>query len=55
MIHIEHFFGNHSSNLLATAAQHLGQPKRAKDYFNQSLPEDPDRSQDEPVTPTPEG
>ena len=35
-------------NILATAAHHLGQPDRAKDYFNQSLLEDPDRSQDGP-------
>ena len=30
---------------------HLDKPERAKDYFNQSLLEDPTRSQDESVTP----
>lgn len=38
-------------NILAIASQHLGQPERAKDYFNQSLLEDPTRSQDEPEPP----
>jgi hypothetical protein len=42
-------------NVLAIAAQHLGQPERAKDYFNQSLLEDPTRSQDEPITPSQQG
>jgi hypothetical protein len=40
-------------NLLAIAAHHLGQPERAKDYFTQSLLEDPTRSQEETVTPPP--
>lgn len=39
-------------NLLAIASHHLGQPERAKDHFNQSLLEDPDRSEDEaPAAP----
>jgi hypothetical protein len=40
-------------NLLAIASHHLGHPERARDYFNPSLLEDPTRSEDEPVTPTP--
>ncbi len=34
-------------NILAIAAHHLGSPARAVDYFNQSLLEDPTRSNDE--------
>ena len=34
-------------NILAIASHHLGQPESAATYFNQSLLEDPDRSNDE--------
>jgi hypothetical protein len=37
-------------NILAIASQHIGSPERAADYFNQSLLEDPTRTNDE-VTP----
>lgn len=40
-------------NMLAIAAHHLGQPERAKDYFTQSLLEDPDRSEEEPELQNP--
>jgi hypothetical protein len=43
-------------NILAIASHHLGSPERAKDYFNQSLLEDPTRSNDDAkddVTPPP--
>jgi hypothetical protein len=43
-------------NILAIASYHLGSPERAKDYFNQSLLEDPTRSNDDAkddVTPPP--
>jgi tetratricopeptide (TPR) repeat protein len=42
-------------NILAIASHHLGQPERAADYFNQSLLEDPTRSNEEPVNPPPAG
>lgn len=44
-------------NILAIASHHLGHPERAKDYFNQSLLEDPNRSEEDPapVSPTPQG
>lgn len=42
-------------NILAIASHHLGQRERAADYFNQSLLEDPTRSNEEPVTPPPAG
>lgn len=41
-------------NILAIASQHLGDPLRAKDYFNQSLLEDPTRSQEEPPNTPPQ-
>ena len=42
-------------NLLAIASHHLGHPERAVDYFNQSLLEDPTRSEEDPgVTPPPQ-
>lgn len=34
-------------NILAIASHHLGSPKRAADYFNQSLLQDPSRSYDD--------
>lgn len=40
-------------NTLAIASHHLAHPERAADYFNQSLLEDPTRSQEDTSTPTP--
>jgi len=40
-------------NILAIASHHLGQPERAADYFNQSLLEDPTRSDEEAPSPLP--
>ncbi len=40
-------------NILAIASHHLGQPERAADYFNQSLLEDPTRSEEDAPSPTP--
>lgn len=40
-------------NILAIASHHLGQPERAADYFNQSLLEDPTRSDEADVPPPP--
>lgn len=40
-------------NILAIASHHLGQPKRAADYFNQSLLEDPNRNREEQPEPAP--
>jgi hypothetical protein len=37
------------------ATHHLGHPERAVDYFNQSLLEDPTRSDEDEVTPAPLG
>ena len=42
-------------NILTIATHHLGHPERAADYFNQSLLEDPTRSNEEPITPPPAG
>lgn len=42
-------------NILTIATHHHGHPERAADYFNQSLLEDPTRSNDDPVTPPPAG
>lgn len=39
-------------NILAIASHHLGNPERAADYFNQSLLEDPTRTNDD-LTPPP--
>lgn len=40
-------------NMLAIASHHLGEPERAKDYFNQSLLEDPTRNNEDPPAPQP--
>lgn len=40
-------------NMLAIASHHLGHPERAKDYFNQSVLEDPIRSELDPPVPQP--
>ena len=42
-------------NILVIATHHHGHPERAADYFNQSLLEDPTRSNEEPITPPPAG
>ncbi len=42
-------------NILTIAIHHLGQPERAKDYFNQALLEDPTRTNEDDVTPPPVG
>jgi hypothetical protein len=42
-------------NILVIATHHLGHPERATDYFNQSLLEDPTRSNEEGVKPPPAG
>lgn len=42
-------------NILAIASHHLGNPERAVDYFNQSLLEDPTRSEEEVPAPIPAG
>jgi signal transduction histidine kinase len=38
-------------NILAIASHHLGNPERAADYFNQSLLEDPTRTNDDSTPP----
>ena len=38
-------------NILAIASHHFGSPERAADYFNQSLLEDPTRSNDDATPP----
>lgn len=40
-------------NLLTIALHHLGHPERATDYFNQSLLEDPSRTHEKDVIPSP--
>ena len=42
-------------NILVIATHYHGHPERAADYFNQSLLEDPTRSNEDPVTPPPAG
>ncbi len=41
-------------NILAIASHHLDEPERAKDYFDQSLLQDPKRNKKGGVKPTPE-
>jgi hypothetical protein len=41
--------------ILTIAIHHHGHPERAKDYFNQSLLEDPTRTNEDDVTPPPVG
>lgn len=41
-------------NILAIASYHLGAPEKAKVYFNQSLLEDPTRSDDTPTSANPQ-
>jgi hypothetical protein len=42
-------------NILTIATHHHGHPERAADYFNQSLLEDPTRSNEDAVKPPPAG